>query len=141
MMMNSGSARSSCVVRMFQAYCGSSRSIGTSRKRASSVTPVRPRVRPIQSPPASRPNSRANIVTTTTSMTASEVEPPSVRGGGQGSRKDGLLRYRRHAHRGILELEPPDRLDQAGEELRRQQQEAEGDQALGYPERQVTGDR
>ena len=63
--MNIGSASSSCVVRMFQAYCASSLSSGMSRKIASITAPVAPRVSPIQMPPASAENRIANIVPTT----------------------------------------------------------------------------
>ena len=60
--MNIGSASSSCVVRMFQAYCASSLSSGMLRKIASSTAPVAPSVSPIQMPPASAENRIANIV-------------------------------------------------------------------------------
>ena len=60
--MNIGSASSSCVVRMFQAYWASSLSSGMLRNSASMIAPVAPSVSPIQMPPASAENRIANIV-------------------------------------------------------------------------------
>jgi hypothetical protein len=64
MTMKSGRASSSCVVRMFQAYCGRSLSSGMLRKRPSSRVPVIANVRPIQMPPASAEKSTPNMVRT-----------------------------------------------------------------------------
>ena len=66
--MNSGSASSSWVVRMFQAYCASSLSSGMSRNSASSTVPVTASVQPIHRPPARKANSTTNMVTTMISM-------------------------------------------------------------------------
>ena len=67
--MNSGSASSSCVVRMFQAYCARSLSSGMSRNSASRTVPVTASVQPIHRPPARKANSTTNMVTMTISMT------------------------------------------------------------------------
>ena len=66
--MNSGSASSSWVVRMFQAYCAKSLSSGMSRNSASRIVPVTASVQPIHRPPARKANSTTNMVTTMISM-------------------------------------------------------------------------
>ena len=71
MTMKSGSAKSSCVVRMFQAYCERSLSSGISLKTASINAPVMPSVRPIQTPPASSANRIANMARVIVSMASS----------------------------------------------------------------------
>ena len=70
MMMNSGRASSSWVVRMFQVYCASSLSSGMSRKIASRTVPVTASVQPIHRPPARKANSTTNMVMTISSIAA-----------------------------------------------------------------------
>jgi hypothetical protein len=66
--MNSGNASSSCVVRIFHAYCASSLSSGMSRNSASRIVPVTARVQPIHMPPARNVNSTTNMTMTTISI-------------------------------------------------------------------------
>lgn len=68
MMMNSGRASSSCVVRMFQVYWASSLSRGMSRKIASSTVPVTAGVQPIHQAARQEANSTTNMVRTTSSI-------------------------------------------------------------------------
>ena len=72
MTMNSGSASSSCVVRMFQAYCARSLSRGISRNTASKTVPVTASVQPIHRPPARKANSTTNMTMTISSISAYE---------------------------------------------------------------------
>src|SRR5216683_7409414 len=129
--MNSGNANSSCVVRMFQAYCGSSLSSGIERNIASSKVAVIVSVSPIHSPPASRTNRIANRLTT------SRVIGFAVRRQEwrlwQGARSfDG-----RGLHADIFERQPERGLDGPRQELQREQQHAKGDGGLRKPQRRV----
>src|SRR5215203_3302072 len=116
MTMNSGSAKSSWVVRMFQAYCGSSLSSGMLRNSPSIRVPVMASVSPIQMPPASAANSTPNIETT--------IAPTR-------------LFDRRGAHGVILERQPENGAHRARRELQREEQHAEGDHRLRQPDRRV----
>src|SRR3954469_5306727 len=116
MTMNSGSARSSCVVRMFQAYCGKSLSRGMLRNSPSSSVPVIASVSPIQMPPASAANSTPNIERTI-------VATP--------------LLDRRGAHGVILERQAENGADRARHELEGEENHAEGDDRLRQPDRRV----
>ena len=100
MTMNSGSARSSWVVRMFQAYCGSSLSSGMLRNSPSISVPVMASVSPIQMPPASAANSTPNIEKT--------IVPTR-------------LFDRRGAHGVVLERQAENGADRARRELQRQE--------------------
>jgi hypothetical protein len=64
MMMKSGRATSSEVVRMFHAYCGSSLSSGIDRNAQSRLKAVSMSVSPIHRPPARAMNSTPNSVAT-----------------------------------------------------------------------------
>src|SRR5437588_1481020 len=122
--MNNGRARSSCVVRMFQAYCGSSFSSGIDRNIASSKVAVSASVSPIQRPPASNANRMTNRLTTST------VIGCGVR------RREWRLWWRarsfdgRGLHAMIFERQPERRLNGARQELKREQQHPEGDDGL-----------
>src|SRR5215204_5143535 len=111
MTMNSGSAKSSWVVRMFQAYCGSSLSSGMLRNSPSIRVPVMASVSPIQMPPASAVNSTPNIETT--------IVPTRL------------------FDRRILERQAENGANRARRELQRQENHAEGDHRLRQPDRRV----
>ena len=119
MTMNSGSASSSCVVRMFQAYCARSLSSGMSRKIASSTVPVTASVQPIHRPPARKANSTTNMTMTISSITA--------------YRAPGSFGDRCRAHAEILQRQAEQGLEEARHELQDQQADAEGDQRLRDP--------
>src|SRR3954468_6856533 len=126
--MNSGSARSSCVVRMFQAYCATSLSSGMSRKSASRTVPVAASVQPIHRPPARKANSTTNMVTTTISMGGQVPCAPSL-GDGAGTHAD------------ILEGQAQHRLQEPGGELNREKHDSEGHESLRYPDERSARDR
>src|ERR1044071_8177900 len=114
--MNIGSASSSCVVRMFQAYCASSLARGIVRNSAGITAPVAPSVSPIQMPPASAENRIANMVPVTVPM---------------GLRYSySWLFHRRGLDAVIFQRQAEQRLDGAREELQRQQHHAERDHGL-----------
>src|SRR5258707_14118971 len=110
--MNSGSASSSCVVRMFQAYCASSLSSGMSRNSASSSVPVTARVQPIHRPPARKANSTTNMVATMISMA------------GYASRR-ASFGNRTGAHAEILERQAQARRKEPADELHREHDDTE----------------
>src|SRR5712672_3287182 len=110
--MNSGRASSSWVVRMFQAYCASSLSSGMSRNSASSTVPVTAKVQPIHRPPARKANSTTNMVTTMISMAGYALHPAS-------------FSDRTGAHAEIFQRQAERGLKEAGDELDRQQDDAE----------------
>src|SRR5438445_1047697 len=131
--MNSGRANSSCVVRMFQAYCGSSLSSGIERNIASSKVAVSARVKPIQRPPASSANRMANRLTTSMLMKLAFQRQ-------ERRRWPSLCAWSfdgRSLHAMIFERQPERRLDGARQELQRQQQHPEGDDGLRKPQRRV----
>ena len=122
--MNSGSASSSWVVKMFQVYCASSLSSGMSRKMASRIVPVAASVQPIHKPPARKANSTTNMVITTISM---QSEPTTLASFGA----------RAGTHVEVLQRQAGRRLQEAGNELQHQQTDAERHQSLRYPKRAV----
>src|SRR3954452_18850568 len=128
--MNSGNASSSCVVKMFQAYCGSSLSSGIERNIASSNVAVSASVRPIQTPHARSANRIAKSATT------SMVMESGVRWLARGRSFDG-----RGLHAVILQRQAEHGLDRARQELERQQQHAKGDDGLRKPQRGVARGR
>src|SRR5438874_3459390 len=122
--MNSGSASSSCVVKMFQAYCGKSLSSGIERNIASSSVAVSASVRPIHKPAANSANRITNRATT------SMVMESGIRSQARARSFDG-----RGLHAVVLQRQAEHRLDRAREELEREQQHAEGDDGLWKPQR------
>src|SRR6185436_14792578 len=100
---------------MFQAYCASSLSSGISRNSASRIVPVAASVQPIHRPPARKANSTTNMVRTTSRMTRARPESFGDFAG---------------AHAEILQRQAERGLQEAGEELDHQQDDAEGDEGL-----------
>src|SRR5713226_8034549 len=126
--MNSGRASSSCVVRMFQAYCARSLSSGMSRKSASRTVPVTARVQPIHRPPARKANSTTNMVTTMISTAGYALHPESF-GDFTGSHVD------------VLERQAESGLEEPGHELHGQQNDAEADEGLRDPDQRAARHR
>src|SRR5215813_11018875 len=127
MTMNSGSASSSCVVRMFQAYCARSLSSGMSLNTASSTVPVTASVQPIHRPPARKANSTTNMTRTMASIVP--------------RRRRSLFGDRGRAHAKILQRQTKGGLAEARHELENEQADAEGHHRLRDPQRAFTGDR
>ena len=126
MTMNSGRASSSCVVRMFQAYWGSSLSSGMLRKSASISVPVMASVQP--DPHAAGEQAEQDPNMATTMISNRRVRP-------------GHSTTRCRPACAVLERQAEQRLDQARQELQGQQDHAEGDGGLRDPNRRLALDR
>src|SRR5882724_669136 len=133
--MNSGNANSSCVVRMFQAYCGSSLSRGIERNIASSRVAVIAKVSPIHKPAASKTNRMTNRLTT------SMVIGFAVRMREWLSWSRACSFYRRGPHAMVFERQAERGLDGPCQQLQREQQHPEGDGGLRKPQRRVARGR
>src|SRR5258705_12391636 len=126
--MNSGSASSSCVVRMFHAYWAKSLSSGMSRNSARRIVPVTASVQPIHRPPARKANSTTNMVTTMISTA------------GYASRR-ASFGDRTGTHVEILERQAEGGLKEAGHDLHRQKHDAEAHEGLRDPDQRAARHR